>query len=55
MTRHWRNETEKAHDEAEKAQPEAEKARAEAERERAARDAVERELVALKAQLGKLQ
>jgi hypothetical protein len=61
-TRRWRNETEyaradaeKAQADAEKAQADAEKAQADAKRERAARDAIERELLALKAQLGKLQ
>jgi hypothetical protein len=58
--RRWRNETEyaradaeKAQANAEKAQADAEKAQADAKRERAARDAVERELLALKAQLRK--
>jgi hypothetical protein len=64
--RRWLNETEharadaenaqagakKAQAEAEKARSETEKAQADAERERALRDAVERELQALRAQLG---
>jgi hypothetical protein len=44
---------EKAQADAEKAQADAEKAQADAKRERAARDAMERELLALKAQLRK--
>jgi hypothetical protein len=51
--RRWRNEIEYARAEAEKAQAEAEKAQADANRERAARDAIERELLALKARLAK--
>ena len=45
----------KARADAEKAQADAQRAQADAKRERAARDAIERELLALKAQLGKTQ